>query len=96
MRGYKLVEVIWVDAEEHGEVGWNDLKAMKRHAKKPCPEMHTVGYVLHECDTHISLVSTVGPEECSTVEKIPIEFIKNIKVLSESATTTSDPKKKEK
>ena len=41
---YKLVEVIWIDAEEHGDVGWNDLKSMKAYAKKPCPVMHTVGY----------------------------------------------------
>jgi hypothetical protein len=42
---YRLVEVIWVDAEEYGEVGWNDLKAMKKYAKKPCPRMRSVGYV---------------------------------------------------
>lgn len=79
---YRLVEVEWVDAEEHGEVGWNDLKAMKAYAKKPCPTMKTVGYILHQCDTHVSLVSTIGLQECSTVEKIPIEFVISVKDLS--------------
>ena len=67
---YKIVEVIWVDAEEHGDVGWNDLKAMKRYAKKPCPTMTSVGYILHQSKTHIALASTVGTEDCSTIEKI--------------------------
>ena len=78
---YTLVEVIWVDAEEYGEVGWNDLKAMKRYAKKPCPEMRSVGYILFNSKSHISLASTVGPDQCSTIEKIPIEFVKSITEL---------------
>ena len=28
MQKYPIVEVVWIDAEEKGEVGWNDLKAM--------------------------------------------------------------------
>jgi len=78
MSEYPLVEIIWVDAEEYGEVGWNELKNVKRYAKKPCPIMHTVGYVIHRTDTHISLISTVGDKECSTLEKIPISFVKDI------------------
>ena len=75
---YRLVEVIWVDAEEYGEIGWNDLKAMKRYAKKPCPTMRTVGYVIHQSEHHISLASTVGEKDCSTLEKIPCQFIQKI------------------
>ena len=75
---YRMVEVIWVDAEEYGEVGWNDLKVMKRYAKKPCPTMRSVGYVMHQSNTHISLASTIGEKECSTVEKIPCQFIISI------------------
>jgi len=80
-RMYILVEVVWMDAEEYGEVGWNDLKAMKRYAKKPCPEMRSVGYVLYHDKNHISLASTVGPDQCSTIEKIPSNFIKSITEL---------------
>ena len=84
---YSLVEVIWIDAEEYGETGWNDLKAMKRYAKKPCPRMRSVGYVLHHSEAHISLASTMGDKECSTVEKIPTGFIKSITVLSPSESS---------
>ena len=80
-RMYRLVEVVWVDAEEYGEIGWNDIRSMKRYAKKPCPEIRSVGYVLYQNETHISLASSVGDKECSSLEKIPSEFVKSIKVL---------------
>ena len=79
---YPLVEVIWVDAEEHGDVGWNDLKEMNKYAKKACPVMKSVGYVLYRGDKHIALADTIGPEECSTVQKIPTEFVKVIRELT--------------
>ena len=91
---YKLVEVIWIDAEEHGDVGWNDLKSMKAYAKKPCPVMHTVGYVLHQSEEHIAVISTVGTDECSRVEKIPTEFVKEIKVIREENPRARSVKKK--
>tara|TARA_Y100000004_G_C8836632_1_gene378578 strand:- start:279 stop:569 length:291 start_codon:yes stop_codon:yes gene_type:complete len=90
---YRLVEVIWIDAEEYGDTGWNDLKAMKQYAKKPCPEMRTVGYVLHQSDTHISLASTVGEKECSSIEKIPCQFVKNIKELDPAPAADSRDQK---
>ena len=88
---YRLVEVIWVDAEEYGEIGWNDLKAMKRYAKKPCPVMRSVGYVLHQDDQHISLASTVGDKECSTVEKVPCQFIQSITDLIHQVDLPDQP-----
>jgi hypothetical protein len=78
---YPLVEVVWVDAEEQGEVGWNDLKEMLKYSKKQCPTMKSVGYVLYRGKHHISLADTVGPDECSTVQKIPTEFIREIREL---------------
>ena len=75
---YPIVEVIWVDAEEKGEAGWNDVKEMLKYAKKPCPTMHSVGYEVFKSESHISLLSTIGPDECSTLEKIPMNFIKEI------------------
>ena len=84
-----IVEVVWIDAEEHGEIGWNDLKAMLKRAKKPCPVMNSVGYEVHRDDDHISLLSTIGPDECSTLEKIPTGFIRSITVLR--GLTGSDP-----
>jgi len=80
---YPIVEVIWIDAEEHGDVGWNDLKTQLAYAKKPCPEMHTVGYCVYRNKEHISILSTIGDKESSTLEKIPMGFVKSIKQLTE-------------
>jgi hypothetical protein len=77
-----LVEVIWVDAEEHGDVGWNCLEEMTETAKSEPKEMRTVGYVLFKGDNHISLISTVGAEECSSLNKIPTEFVREIRELN--------------
>jgi len=82
-KDYPIVEVIWLDAEEFGEVGWNDMKSILTHAKSPCPEMHTVGYCVYRNKEHISILSTIGPKECSTLEKIPLSMVKSIEVIKE-------------
>jgi hypothetical protein len=79
---YDIVEVCWIDAEEFGEVGWNDIKSQLAHAKKPCPTMRSVGYLVYDGKEHLSLLSTIGDKECSTLEKIPKAFIKSVTVLS--------------
>jgi len=78
---YPLVEVTWQDAEEFGEVGWNSIKTQLSYAKKPCPVMSSVGYLVYDGKEHISLLSTIGEKECSSLEKIPKSFIKDIKEL---------------
>ena len=82
-RKYKIVKVTWKDAEEHGDVGWNSLKEQLRYAKKPCPVMHSVGYEVYRDDDHISLLSSIGEKECSSIEKIPIAFILKVSTLQE-------------
>ncbi len=77
----KIVEITWVDAEEHGIVGWNDLEEMKEYAKSAPPTIKSVGYVVFENSEHISIVSSIGPDICGTMEKIPTTFIKDIKEL---------------
>ena len=71
----RILEVVWNDAVEEGDIGWNDLKAMMRLAKKPCPVMQTLGYLVYSDDHQISLLSTLGPEECSRLDKIPRAWI---------------------
>jgi len=75
---YSVVKVEWLDAEENGDVGWNDLKKQLAHAKKPCPLMKSVGFLVFEGEEHIAILSTIGPDEASTLEKIPKSFIKSI------------------
>jgi hypothetical protein len=93
LKEYELAEVIWIDAEEHGDTGWNNLKEQLAYAKKPCPSMRTVGYIVHEDDDHIALLSTIGPVECSTVEKIPRAFIKSINPLTRTSGARKATKK---
>ena len=77
----KIVEITWVDAEEHGIVGWNDLEETKEYAKSAPPIIRSVGYVIFENSEHISIVSSIGPDICGTMEKIPIAFVKDIREL---------------
>ena len=45
--------------------------------------MHSVGYLVHEDEDQINLISTVGPSECSSLEKIPRGWVKRENVLRE-------------
>ena len=80
---YPKVEVVWVDAEEQGDIGWNNLKEQLKNAKKPAPIMKNIGYEIHRNDDHISLLHSIGKNECSSVEKIPISCVKEIILLNE-------------
>ena len=73
--GIRIVELVWTDAEEYGDNGWNDMNELLNYSKKPCPVMQSIGYVAFEDDDHISLISTVAPGVCGKVEKIPRGWI---------------------
>jgi len=75
---FPVIKVTWFDAEEIGEVGWNSLIDQKKAAKKRPPLMESVGFLIHDCSTHLSLLSTIGPNESSTLEKIPKGVIMEI------------------
>jgi len=81
-KDYDVVEVVWMDAEEIGETGWNNLKSQIRDAKRPCPKMKSVGYLIYQDEKHVSLLSTMGKDLASTLEKIPTGFIVEINILS--------------
>jgi len=83
---YDMVEVVWIDAEEHGEIGWNNLKSQLKYAKTPCPLMRSIGFEVWRDAKHIALLSTIGEKECSTIEKIPIGFIHSITKLNKGKT----------
>jgi len=82
MKNYDIVEVVWADAEELGDVGWNNLREQLKSAKKPCPVMRTVGYEVYRDDEHIAVLSTIGKDLASTLEKIPMSFVVDVRVLS--------------
>jgi len=85
-KDYDMVEVLWIDAEEHGDIGWNNLKAQLKYAKKPCPLMRSIGFEVWRDDDHIALLSSIGDKECSSVEKIPMGFVKSVNLLTVKVT----------
>ena len=80
---YSIVEVIWIDAEEAGDLGWNDPDEVITEAGRECPLVRSVGYVVFESDSHISLIRSWHSGGLSSVEKIPKGFIRAIKPLGE-------------
>jgi len=87
---YDIVEVVWMDAEEEGDVGWNCLAKQLREAKKPCPEMHSVGYEVYRNGSHIALLSTMGKDLGSTLEKIPMGMVIRVTKMSQDNPASSD------
>jgi hypothetical protein len=78
---FPIVEVIWIDAIEEGDLGWNDPSDAVNAAASECPIVHSVGYVIFESDTHISLIRAWHSDGYSSVEKIPKGFVKAIRTL---------------
>ena len=87
MHGTLMAKVTWIDAETTGDTAWQSLEEIKVEAVKPPPIMTTIGWVLHDCPTHLSLVDTLGPEDCSMMHKIPKEMIRQISTLIEEQET---------
>ena len=82
----QVMEVVWQDAEEVGDIGWNNIKDALKSAKKPCPIMHSIGYVINLTESHIALLSTIGPNVCSTLEKIPRGWILRETIIRDGET----------
>ena len=76
-----IVEVLWRDAIEIGEIGWNDLAELRKESRKPCPTMRTVGYCVYYGEDHLAVLNTIGSDECSRLDKIPIGFIEKVEFL---------------
>jgi hypothetical protein len=89
----QILEVLWNDAVEEGDIGWNDLKDMIKAAKRPCPVMRTLGYLAYSDDHQISLISTLGSEECSRLDKIPRAWVLKETVIREGISLTKRKRK---
>ena len=81
-----IIEVVWVDAQEFGEIGWNDLNDILTESEKPCPIMHSVGYLVRSDKDVISLLRTLGEDVSSTLEKIPRAWVKAERTLRKGKT----------
>ena len=78
---FPIVEVIWIDAEEVGSLGWNEPDGVIADAGKECPVVHSVGYLIFESEAHISLIRAWHLDGFSSVEKIPKGFVRSIRAL---------------
>tara|TARA_R100000152_G_C6706657_1_gene135089 strand:+ start:258 stop:497 length:240 start_codon:yes stop_codon:yes gene_type:complete len=74
----KIIKAIWVDAETVGDCNWQDFGEIKEMAKRNPPIMQTVGFVLYESESHISVVDSIGEEDCGHLTKIPKSMIKEM------------------
>ena len=79
---FPMSRVIWIDAMTIGDCNWGDLEEMMEDALTSPPTIVTIGFVLHECDSHISLTETIGPAECGHMTKIPKGMIVENKQLT--------------
>ena len=70
-----VVELHWVDAQTSGGSEWMEYDETKSVAKSKLPCMFAVGYLVHEDDTQVAIVSMLGPNESSQVHKIPKSMI---------------------
>ena len=68
---YTISVVTWTDAQTVGDSSWSNLDESLEEALTPPPIIVTIGFVLCDCETHISLTETIGPQECGHVTKIP-------------------------
>jgi hypothetical protein len=84
MQEMSIVRIRWIDAETIGDSGWQDLEEVKESIETEPPTMITVGFVLGEYATHITLTDSLGTKECGHLTKIPIEMIKSIDILIEA------------
>jgi len=78
-KDYPIIEVIWIDAAEVGEIGWNNPEEIMAEAMSECPIVHSVGYLIFESEAHISLIRSWHSDGLSSVEKIPKGFIREIR-----------------
>lgn len=74
----KLVLVRWYDAvTDHS--GWKPIDGVRK--QRP-PLMQSVGWVLADCKSHITLIASKGASDCDGDVTIPKGMIKDITPLT--------------
>jgi hypothetical protein len=71
----RIAWIKWTDAITSAEPGWTTREEALQAASSPLPIMYTVGYILHNDDSHIALTDSVGDDEFGQVTKIPKSMI---------------------
>tara|TARA_R100000655_G_scaffold71369_2_gene109754 strand:+ start:10159 stop:10401 length:243 start_codon:yes stop_codon:yes gene_type:complete len=71
----KVVKINWIDAQSIGDCNWQDYSEIKELAKESPPIMQSVGFLIYECETHVSIVDSIEKDVCGHLTKIPIAMI---------------------
>ena len=79
----EMIRITWVDAETIGDSGWQDLSDIQDIKEIKPPVMETIGFVLGDFETHITITDSIGDKECGHVTKIPKEMIRTACFLGE-------------
>lgn len=70
----KLVLVKWIDAVTK-DIGWRKIEDIKKQKPDKC---ETVGWIIKQTKSHVTIVSTIGGDECDGDITIPLGMIKEI------------------
>lgn len=76
----RLVLVKWIDAVTDNH-GWRPLEQVRKGVPSRC---QTVGWIIKQTKTYITLVATLGEDDCDGDITIPIGMIKEIIPLSKT------------
>ena len=64
------VLVVWKDHEDHTSAEWQTYEDADAQVRGRVAVVRSVGWVYHENREAVSLVSSLGPDECSGVLRI--------------------------
>jgi hypothetical protein len=71
----RMAWIKWKDAITSAEPGWTSKDEAMATATSPLPIMYTIGYVLHQDESHVAVTDSVGDDEFGQVTKIPQTMI---------------------
>ena len=81
------VLIVWKDHEDHTTADWQTYEDADSQVARPVARVRSVGWVYHENRETVSLVSTLGPDECSGVLRIlKRAIVKRYDLTSDSGT----------
>ena len=64
------VLIVWKDHEDYTSSDWLSYEDATAQVSSPMALVRSVGWIYHENKEAVSLVSTIGPDECSGVLRI--------------------------
>jgi len=79
----KVILIEWLDAESHAEDRWLQLDEAIDYAKENIQPCVSVGFLVAETWTHVSIATSNGSDQIGTIWKIPKGMIIKQSVIYE-------------